>query len=205
MQANRSIDFFDTQFQRQVAAREFALNPFEQLALPHLRGRVLDLGCGLGNLSIEAARRGAAVTAVDGSASAIERIRDAAASERLNVEAVLADIGQYAIRGSFDTVVAIGLLMFFPCERARALLGELQQAVAGGGIAVVNVLVEGTTFMGMFDGDHHCLFGRTELAERFAGWELLQQQHQDFDAPGNTRKAFATVIARRPHSPAARD
>ena len=54
----QSVRFFETQFQRQVAAAEFALNPFERLALPFLNGEVLDLGCGLGNLALEAARAG---------------------------------------------------------------------------------------------------------------------------------------------------
>jgi len=53
---NQSITFFDTQFQKQVAGNEFALNPFEKVALSFVRGRVPDLGCGLGNLSIEAAQ-----------------------------------------------------------------------------------------------------------------------------------------------------
>ena len=51
----RAIEFFDTQFQRQVNSADYALNPFEQAALPFLFGDVLDLGCGLGNLSIAAA------------------------------------------------------------------------------------------------------------------------------------------------------
>lgn len=59
MSANQSITFFDTQFQKQVAEHDFALNPFETLALPFVRGHVLDLGCGMGNLSVAAARRGA--------------------------------------------------------------------------------------------------------------------------------------------------
>ncbi|BDG04208.1 hypothetical protein [Anaeromyxobacter oryzae] len=32
--SNRSIEFFDEQFKRQVQAHEFALNPFEEAALP---------------------------------------------------------------------------------------------------------------------------------------------------------------------------
>ena len=56
MNTNQSITFFDAQFQKQVAGGDFVLNPFEKAALPFVRGRVLDLGCGLGNLSIEAAQ-----------------------------------------------------------------------------------------------------------------------------------------------------
>jgi tellurite methyltransferase len=45
--SRHSIGFFDSQFRHQVANGQFALNPFEELALPHLHGAVLDLGCGL--------------------------------------------------------------------------------------------------------------------------------------------------------------
>lgn len=51
-----SVRFFDTQFQRQINTSEFELNPFERLTLPYLAGDVLDLGCGLGNLAVAAAR-----------------------------------------------------------------------------------------------------------------------------------------------------
>ena len=36
------------------------------------------------------------------------------------------------------------------------------------------------------------------LPQRFAGWELLQNEVSAFEAPGNTVKRFATVIARKP-------
>lgn len=42
MTTNQSIPFFDTQFQKQVAGNDFALNPFEKVALPLVRGHVLD-------------------------------------------------------------------------------------------------------------------------------------------------------------------
>ncbi len=71
---NKSVEFFETQFQRQVRERDYALNPFETLALDYLTGTVLDLGCGLGNLSLEAGRRGHRILAVDASPAAIARI-----------------------------------------------------------------------------------------------------------------------------------
>ena len=54
----KAVAFFENQFQRQVRDQEYALNPFEILALDYVKGSVLDLGCGLGNLSLEAGRRG---------------------------------------------------------------------------------------------------------------------------------------------------
>jgi tellurite methyltransferase len=200
MPVNRSITFFDTQFQKQVAGGDFALNPFEVASLSYVRGRTLDYGCGLGNLAIAAACNGAEVTAVDGSPAGVERIRQAALAGSLRIEAVLADIANYSIAGDYDTIVAIGLLMFFRKEKALALLAEMQGRVAPGGIAIVNVLVEGTTYMGMFDGDNYYLFQPDELPDRFRGWNILLDRRESFDAPGGTRKEFSTLIARKPRA-----
>lgn len=197
MTATRSIEFFDTQFRRQVAASEYALNPFEKAVLPFVAGRVLDLGCGLGNLSIEAAHRGATVTAFDASAAAIEHLRDVAGKENLPLLAQQADLEGYVIDRDYDTIIAIGLLMFMGRPAALALLGQIQQHVAPGGCAIVNVLVEGTTYMGMFDDSDHYLFGRDELTEAFAGWEVVLSQHDSFPAPNGTMKEFATIVARK--------
>lgn len=67
MPNDHSVRFFDQQFRRQIGARDFALNPFEQAALPYLSGRVLDYGCGLGNLACAAAERGCSVVVLDAS------------------------------------------------------------------------------------------------------------------------------------------
>jgi tellurite methyltransferase len=198
MTTNLTVDYFDAQFRKQAQAGEFVLNPFEQAALPHLAGRVLDLGCGLGNLAIAAARRGCDVLAVDASPAAVEHIARVAGDERLRLTPVRADIGCFEIPGSYDAVAAIGLLMFFPCPDARALLGGIRRAVRPGGCAVVNVLVEGTTYMQMFDGDRYCLFAPDELERSFEDWDVVVSRRDDFPAPAATVKRFSTVIARRP-------
>lgn len=194
-----SVQFFDAQFRRQAAAGEFALNPFELRALPYLRGSLLDLGCGLGNLSIAAAGQGARVLALDASPAAIESLAARAKERHLAVEARCADLADYAPPGEFDAVAAIGLFMFFPCGIARRQLDRALAAVRAGGIAVVNVLIEGTTFMGMFDtGRGYCLFEENELPVALKGWRMLDDRVEQFSAPGDTVKRFRTSIARRP-------
>ena len=39
--SKKSVEFFETQFQRQVRDEEYALNPFETLALDYLKGSAI--------------------------------------------------------------------------------------------------------------------------------------------------------------------
>jgi len=195
---NHSVQFFDTQFQRQVRAHEYALNPFEEAAVAYLKGTVLDLGSGLGNLTLAAGRLGHAVLAVDASPVAVARINADARRERLSVEAIEADIAHWQFDRSFDTIVAVGLLMFFHRERALGLLRDIQHHVSPGGRVIVNVLVEGTTFMAMFDPNSYYLFRHDELASLFSGWTILLDRHDTFPAPDETQKMFVTIVAEKP-------
>ena len=198
MTSDHSIRFFDQQFQRQTNAGDLALNPFEESALPFLRGRVLDFGCGMGNLAIAAAKCGCSVVAVDASAAAIESLQQRAFAESLAIDVVLADLRNYEVTEDFDAIVSIGLLMFFDCPTAFRCLANLQSHVRDDGFVIINVMVEGTTYLDMFAPDEHCLFSRTEMERRFADWNIISSEFRDFGAPGERVKSFATLIAQKP-------
>ncbi len=195
---NHAVGFFDQQFRQPATDAALKLNPFETLALPHLRGDTLDFGSGMGNLAFAAARQGCRVTALDASPAAIAHMQARAAAEALPLAATLADLRDYPIVDDYDCVVCIGLLMFFDRSTALKVLADLQAHVRPGGVVVVNVLIEGTTFLAMFDPAEHCLFTAPEIENRFAGWDSLHTGIDEFDAPGQTIKRFFTIIARRP-------
>lgn len=196
--SRHAVSFFDSQFQNQVRQGEYALNPFEQQSLPYLQGDVLDLGCGLGNLALAAARLGCTVTALDGSPTAIARIREAASAEDLPMTVQVADLNRHVIEREHDVIVCIGLLMFFPETTARAILADILSHVRPGGLVILNVLTEGTTFMGMFETGHYYLFPQGAMKAELAGWTILVDAHDAYPAPGDTLKLFDTVIARKP-------
>jgi tellurite methyltransferase len=199
MDTSSSIQFFDTQFQEQVRAADRRLNPFELDALPYLSGRVLDFGCGIGNLAVAAAERGCSVVALDASPTAVRHLQSVARERELVIEACEADLRNYELQEQFDAIVSIGLLMFFDCPAAFRQLDNIKAHVRPGGVAVVNVLVEGTTYMDMFDPASHCLFARDALAQSFEGWLIEHAVQQDFPAPREQVKSFVTVVARRLH------
>lgn len=194
----RAVEFFGAQFERQIAAKDYQLNPFEERALPYLSGRVLDLGCGLGNLALAAATRGAHVTAYDACENAVEDLAERALASGLDVWVRAVDLKGWRPEETYDAVACIGLLMFFAREDALAGLSAVRDAVRPGGVAVVNALVEGTTFTAMFDPSGHYLFRPEEIAAPFAAWEFLHDSVEDFPTADGRLKRFRTLIARRP-------
>jgi tellurite methyltransferase len=196
--SNPSVNFFDSQFRRQVAAGDYTLNPFEEAILPYLLGDVLDLGCGLGNLAMAAAARGCRVTALDASPTAVADLAQRAQQQNLPIAARQADLRRYLTDTRYDCVVSVGLLMFFAKDDAQASLAAIREMVKPGGIAAVNVLIEGTTFIDMFDPQAHYLFGEAELPAAFPGWKIEYSRIEVFPAPRETIKRFCTLVARRP-------
>lgn len=200
MTASHSVEFFEQQFQRQVDAAALQLNPFEEAALPYVRGRVLDFGCGLGNLSVAAARQGCTVLALDGSATAISHLSRRAQEESLAIEPQQVDLAEYTLQEDFDTVVSIGLLMFLGCPQAWQQLAQLQERLRPGGALVLTMLVQGTTYLDMFDPSQHCLVHPGQLLAHFEGWRIAMQREQEFPAPKQSVKSFLSLIAFKPQA-----
>lgn len=197
---SRAVEFFGAQFERQIAAGDYQLNPFEERALPYLSGKVLDLGCGLGNLALAAATRGAQATAYDACENAVEDLAERAIASGLDIWVRTVDLKGWRPEETYDAVNCIGLLMFFGCDDALAGLEAVRDAVRPGGVAVVNAMIEGTTFLAMFDPQAHYLFRPEELTAPFAGWEALHDSIEDFPVLDGKVKRFRTLILRAPVS-----
>jgi len=121
-------------------ARGYEAGAAEFIARLDLRSgeRVLDVACGTGNLTIPAARTGAAVTGVDIAPNLIEQARARAADERLSIRFDVGDAEELSYGdGEFATVVTMfGAMFAARPERAGAEL--LRVTRSGGRIAMAN-------------------------------------------------------------------
>jgi 2-polyprenyl-3-methyl-5-hydroxy-6-metoxy-1,4-benzoquinol methylase len=100
--------------------------------------RLLDVGCGAGQLALIAARAGAQVTGCDIATNWVERARGRAAAEGLQITFEEGDAEQLPYRdGEFDVVVSLIGAMFAP--RPERVAAELTRVCRPGGmIAMAN-------------------------------------------------------------------
>ncbi len=182
--------------------------------------RVLDVAAGNGNATLAAARHFAQVTSTDYVASLLERGRDRAAAERLDVAFQQADAEALPFPdGSFDAALSTFGVMFTPNQEQAAR--ELARVVRKGGrVGLANWTPDG--FIGQLFktlGRHvpppagvrsPALWGTEErLAELFAGHDVKAKRqifHFRYRSPehwlqvfktyyGPTHRAFASLDA----------
>lgn len=105
--------------------------------------RMLDVGCGAGQIAIPAARAGVQVTGVDIAANSIEQARARAKAEGLNVQFDEGDAEDLPYQdASFDIVVSLIGAMFAP--RPEEVAAELLRVCRPGGrIVMANWTPEG--------------------------------------------------------------
>lgn len=105
--------------------------------------RVLDVACGTGNLSLPAARMGAAVTGVDIAPNLLEQARENAKREGLSVQFDEGDAEKLPYEdASFDAVITMFGAMFAP--RPELTAAELKRVCrAGGFVAMANWIPTG--------------------------------------------------------------
>jgi SAM-dependent methyltransferase len=110
----------------------------ELVELGWCAGRVLDIGCGTGELGLALAARGHSVTGMDLAPTAIERARRKAAERGLDVEFLVADATELAgYDGHFDTVVDSGLLHCLEPPAQRRYVEVLRRICRPGGRVAV--------------------------------------------------------------------
>ena len=105
--------------------------------------KVLDVAAGNGNVALAAARRGCDVIATDYVAALLDKARERAAAERLQIDFREADAEALPFKdGSFDVVVSTFGVMFTP-DQPQAAAELMRVCKPGGKIGLANWTPEG--------------------------------------------------------------
>lgn len=134
--------FYDWENAQTVARRDVAF--WQRLAVAQ-EGRVLELGCGTGRLTIPVTRAGAAVVGIDRSEAMLDRGRQRLRRNKLNgASLVRGDIRQlpFRRRSGFSLVMApYGILQSLTREQdLQATLASVHRILPSGGLFVVDLV-----------------------------------------------------------------
>jgi tellurite methyltransferase len=169
-----------------AADRESIPNPLLVEAARELRpGVALDLACGTGRNALWLAQLGWDVTAVDGSAKAVEILRHRAAG--LRIEAQIADMEDSSFTIELSRYDLIAMCYYFQ----RNLIEQCKQGLVPGGIMIaIALLIE--------PGKERSTFRLQpgELRGYFADWKILH----DREGSDVWQHKVAELVVRRPES-----
>lgn len=153
-------------------------------------GKALDLACGTGRSALWLAEHRWDVTAVDGAPAAIDLLQTRAATKRLKINAIVADLekAEFQIEPSrWDLITMCYYLQ-------RNLFEPAKFGVVPGGLLISIVHI---TEPGEEETSHRLYPG--QLEKYFAGWEILYRYEGKANDAAH-RRAVAEIAARRPLS-----
>ncbi len=165
--------------------------PFVAEMLPLLpRGLALDVAAGTGRHALALARAGCTVHAIDFSAPAMLKLRDAAAQEKLPVHPLVADLEVYPLATArYDTILNVSFL-------DRRLVGALRAALKIGGALLFDTFLIDQAEIG-HPRNPAFLLGHYELRELLSGLEIVRYREGLTVYPGGERAWRAGAVAIR--------
>ena len=124
-------------------------------------GNILDVPCGTGRHSIELAKQGYSVTAIDISEEFINGLREKVDKQQLTIDVIHANIVRHEITGSFDGAICLGNSFgYFQFEGMQAFVQKVAGALKPGAKWIINSGLTAESFLAKFKKD-----GRYELGE----------------------------------------
>ena len=195
--------FYDWENAQTVARRDV---PFWQRLATAQEGRVLELGCGTGRLTVPVARAGAQVVGIDRSAPMLARARQRLRRSRASALLLRGDIRRlpFRTRAKFAMVMApYGMLQSLTSERdLRATLAAVHGALRRGGLFAID-LVPDLPRWAEYDrrvslagrrGRGHVRLTESVRQDRKKGLTIFDQEYEERRGRERTVKRFSLTF-----------
>lgn len=154
------------------------------------RGRVVDLGMGLGGNALYLAARGASVLGIDISERAVRALRRTALNRGLGLELIVADLDVFPLPGNrFDAV-----LCFFYLN--RPLFPQIRNSLKPGGVFLMEAYVTDPQRPDKDQPGYR--LAEKELLTAFGDWKILDYAEGVHPESPHAQAATARICARKP-------
>ena len=193
--------------------QNFVIDPNTVRKIVRLAGveagdRVVEVGPGLGSLTLGLTEVGASVTAIEIAPVAIEKARRLAAGRQVAVDFILADMlasdwPPAELQENFDWVIGIFIQFVGPAERERQFSVMKQLTRPGGRILLHGYTPKQLDYKTGGPSVIENLYTPELLRAAFAGWEIEEiVEYEDDISEGLGHKGRSALIGLIAHKPA---
>jgi len=163
--------------------------------------KLIDLGCGEGRNAVYFAKHGFDVVGLDISEVGLEKTRNYAEQEGVNVKTIKANITSFQLTETYDAIFSTGTLHFLPVKVRRQHFQNYKNCTSPTGINVISVFVRKPFIPKAPDTiAKEYSFRSGELMSYYWDWEIFYCTEEIFDCMSSGvphKHAVNRIIARR--------
>lgn len=142
-------------------------------------GKVLDLGCGSGGLSLDLAKKGFDVTCIDISKTAIKKIKEEAEKREVKINAICKDIEEFEVKEDYDIILMLGILQFIG-KKGEDYIKKIQERTKKRGINII-------------DAFRNKWLPKGKIEELYLDWKILEKEEYVWEKDNFAKMIYLVV------------